>query len=82
MNPLRRLVDALASLLPMPESLDDRPPAADVRLDPDALDAYGRAQLAQFGPGQSHGNAAPAPTHYATDTARALRDASDRARQG
>ena len=78
MNLLARLASAIASLLPVPRSLDDTPPAADPLVDVAALETFGREQLAQFGPGQSHGGAAPLPTHYALADAEEAREAERR----
>ena len=78
MNPAARAIRWVASLLPVPRSLDDTPPSADPRVDPDALDTFGRAQIAQFGVGQGHEGAAPLPTRYATDAAAEAREAERR----
>jgi hypothetical protein len=78
MNLIRRALGSIASLLPVPRDVDDAPPVVDPRVDPDALDVYGRAQISQFGVGQGHAGGAPLPTHYATDRAADAREAERR----
>jgi hypothetical protein len=69
MNLITRLVDRLTSLLPLPRSMDDHAPVVDPRVDPEALEAYGREELNQFGIGQDHQAAAPLPQHYTLERA-------------
>ncbi|HEY8631706.1 MAG TPA: hypothetical protein VIL50_01040 [Candidatus Limnocylindrales bacterium] len=78
MNLIRWALGSIASLLPMPRDLDDAPPVFDPRVDPDALETFGRAELSQFGVGQGHAGAAPLPTRYATDRAADAREAERR----
>lgn len=78
MGVLQRFLERLGSLLPVPREIDDAPLVVDPRVDPAALETYGRAQISQFGVGQGHEGAAPLPTHYATDIAADAREAERR----
>jgi hypothetical protein len=78
MNLIRRALGSIASLLPVPRDVDDAAPVVDPRVDPDALEVFGREQISQFGVGQGHAGAAPLPTHYATDRAADAHEAERR----
>ena len=75
MGRLRRLLSWLVALVPVPRGIADGPPAVDPRLDPDALDAFGHEQIAQFGVGRSHAASAPLLTPFGTDVAADVREA-------
>jgi hypothetical protein len=78
MNVIVRLLERIAALLPVPRDMSDEPLVVDPRVDPAALETYGRAQISQFGIGQGHEGAAPLPTRYATDVAADAREAERR----
>lgn len=69
-----RVLRWIGSRVPVPRAISDEPPVVDPRVDPEALETYGRAQIGQFGVGQSHSGAAPLPTQYATDLAAEARE--------
>jgi hypothetical protein len=73
MNQVRRLVEAVVELLPLPDAMGGSRRPVDPRVDPEALEAFGEQQLAQFGVGQGHQGGAPLPTHYVLGDAEAAR---------
>jgi hypothetical protein len=77
MSALRQLLDSLMSLIPVPRSIDDTPGPVDPRVDPDALEAFGRAEI--IGTGQPTDAGHPIVRRFSTERAadaRALRDAT------
>ena len=76
MNPIRRLAAALGAALPVPRDLDDEPPVVDPRVDPAAREAYGRAELGQFGGPAQRGAGGGVPvTTFAIERAAEAADA-------
>jgi hypothetical protein len=78
MKLIRWALGSITSLLPVPRDIDDAPPMVDPRVNPDALEAFGRAEISQFGVGQDHEGGAPLPTRYAMDRAADAREAQRR----
>jgi hypothetical protein len=77
MNALRRALDSLLSLIPVPRAIDDTPGPVDPRVDPDALEAFGRAEI--IGTGQPTSSGQPYVRRFSTERAadaRTLRDAT------
>lgn len=73
MNQVRRLLEAMVESLPLPDAMGGSRRPVDPRVDPEALEAFGEDQLAQFGVGQGHMGGAPLPSHYALADAEAAR---------
>jgi hypothetical protein len=77
MTAIRRVFEWLLSMVPVPRSVDDRPGPVDPRVDPDALEAFGRAEIT--GQGQSSFGGKPIIRRFSTERAadaRAARDAT------
>jgi hypothetical protein len=79
MNLIRWAPGSIASLMPVPREIGDASLVVDPRVDPDALEVFGRAQISQFGAGQDDEGGAPLPMHYATDRAAGACQAEPRA---
>jgi len=74
---IRRAFERLLSLIPVPRSVDDTPGVVDPRVDPDALEAFGRAEIT--GTGQPSFGGKPIIRRFSTERAsdaRAARDAT------
>jgi hypothetical protein len=76
MGTIRRLLERLLSLVPVPRSIDDTPGPVDPRVDPDALEAFGRAEIT--GQGQPSFGGKPIIRRFGTERAADARAARDR----
>jgi hypothetical protein len=64
---IRRLLERLLALVPVPRSIDDTPGPVDPRVDPAALEAFGRAEIT--GQGQPSFGGKPIIRRYGTERA-------------
>jgi hypothetical protein len=77
MTAVRRVLERLLSMVPVPRSVDDSPGPVDPRVDPDALEAFGRSEIT--GQGQPSFGGKPMIRRFSTERAadaRAARDAT------
>ena len=79
MTSIRQALERLLSMIPVPRSIDDTPGPVDPRVDPEALEAFGRAEIS--GQGQPSLGGKPIIRRYSTERAadaRAVADATPR----
>lgn len=77
MSSIRQALERLLSMIPVPRSIDDTPGPVDPRVDPDALEAFGRAEIG--GQGQPSFGGKPIIRRYSTERAADARAAHDAA---
>jgi hypothetical protein len=74
---LRQALEQLLSMIPVPRAIEDRPGPVDPRVDPEALEAFGRAEIS--GQGQPSFGGKPIIRRYSTERAADARAAHDTA---
>jgi hypothetical protein len=75
MASIRQAIERLLSVVPVPRSIDNTPGPVDPRVDPDALEAFGRAEIS--GQGQPSLGGKPIIRRYSTERAADARAAHD-----
>lgn len=76
MTRLRTFLARLLALVPVPRTIDDTPGPVDPRVDPDALEAFGRGEIT--GLGQPSYGGKPVIRRFSTERAADARDAASR----
>jgi hypothetical protein len=74
---IRRALERLLSLVPVPRAIDDTPGPVDPRVDPEALEAFGRSEIG--GQAQPSFGGKPIIRRYSTERAADARAAHDTA---